>query len=172
MKKNIFKLLLVVLFLGVSLNAKDTSNILHNTNKTYFLPDETKEVQDKIIDLIDNSKKSIKIAMYNFSYKKFAKKLAKASKNGIKITVILDKSKVKKDDEMYNYLKKNGIEVIVPKVKMHTKLALFDSKNLVLGSSNWTKESFKKNYEIIFFTKDKKVIKKVEKFLVDIQKKH
>lgn len=159
MKNILIKTLFISFLLSLSLYAKDIKN------DVYFLPKQSEDVQDKIIELIENSQESIYIAMYNFSYKKFAKELSKASNKGIKITVILDKSKVEKDDKIYAFLKKNDIKVIVPDVKLHTKVAIFDNKKLMLGSSNWTKESFKKNYEIILFTDDKKVIKNTKKFL-------
>lgn len=165
MRKNIFNTLLISLLLSLSLYAKDSDKTIYNQNDVYFLPEQSNVVQNKIINLIENSHESIYIAMYNFSYKKFAKKLVQSAKKGVKITVILDKSKVKKDDKIYEYLKKNDIKVIVPNIKLHTKLALFDSKKLVLGSSNWTKASFKENYEIILFTSDKKVIKETKKFI-------
>lgn len=168
MKTTIFKILFLIFSLSIVLNAKDNSIIFDSKNDVYFLPSQSEAVEEKIVDLIKGSNNSIYIAMYNFSYKKFAKELIKASKKGIKITVILDKSKVEKDDEIYKILKKNDIKIIIPNIKLHTKLALFDSKKLVLGSSNWTKESFKKNYEIILFTNDQKVIKKTKKFLDEL----
>lgn len=165
MNKNILKIVLISLFLCSNIFAKQSQNSTNNLNEVYFLPKQSKDVKDKIISLIRDSKFSIEVAMYNFSYKKFAKELISASKKGVEITVIFDKSKVEKDDKIYKLLKKNGIKTIIPKNKLHTKIAVFDNKNFVLGSSNWTKESFKKNYEIILFTKDKKVIKEAKSFI-------
>lgn len=165
MKRIVIKSILLIVLLTLSLHSKDTLNTTLNLNQVYFLPKQSKEVKDKIIDLIRDSKSSIDIAMYNFSYKKFAKELVKSSKKGVKITVIFDKSKVEKDDKIFKYLRKNGIKTIIPKEKLHTKMAIFDNKNFVLGSSNWTKESFKKNYEIILFSKDQKVIKEAKTFI-------
>ncbi len=60
-----------------------------NQNQTFFLPQQGNEAKDKIVELILTSKESIKISMYNFSYKKFAKELVEASKKGVKVEVIL-----------------------------------------------------------------------------------
>jgi len=104
--------------------------------------------------------------MYNFSYKKFAKELASASKKGVKVKILFDKSKVKKDDKIFKYLRSNNVETIVTKKKLHTKIAIFDNKVALIGSMNWTKESFKNNYEIVMFTKDKRVVSKLDNFIM------
>ncbi|MFK2821756.1 phospholipase D-like domain-containing protein [Arcobacter sp. YIC-80] len=156
-------LVLLVLVNGFAFS-KDAFE-LKNTNEIYFLPKHADKTKDKIIDLIKQSKDSIYISMYNFSYKKFAKQLVEKSKEKTKITVIFDKSKVKKDDKIYKLLEKNGIKTIIADKKLHTKIAIFDEKILVLGSTNWTKDSFKDNYEVILFTRDNKIIQKSKSFI-------
>lgn len=157
-----FKILLVIVLSASSLFANE---VLLNQSQVYFLPKQADEAKDKIVDLINNSKDSIKISMYNFSYKKFAKELADASKKGVKIQVVLDEKKVKEDNDIYKYLKDNNIEVIIADKKLHTKIALFDNKIALIGSLNWTKESFEENYEMLLLSNDKKIIFEMENFL-------
>jgi phosphatidylserine/phosphatidylglycerophosphate/cardiolipin synthase-like enzyme len=157
-----FKILLVIVLFASSLFANE---VLLNQSQVYFLPKQADEAKDKIVDLINNSKDSIKISMYNFSYKKFAKELANASKKGVKIQVVLDEKKVKEDNDIYKYLKDNNIEVIIADKKLHTKIALFDNKIALIGSLNWTKESFEENYEMLLLSNDKKIISEMENFL-------
>lgn len=136
------------------------------SNDVYILPAQSDEAKDKISSLITNANEEILIAMYNFSYKKFAKDLVKASSKGVDITVILDSEKVEKDDEMRNFFKKNKIKtIIVNKAKMHMKVAVIDSTFAVFGSSNWTKESFSENYELIYLSQDKSTISTLRNFL-------
>ena len=137
-------------------------------NQTLFLPQQSKEAKDKIIELIRSAKVNIKISMYNFSYKKFAKELVLASKNGVNVQLILDNKKIEDDNDIYKYLKKNGIKIILPKKKVHTKIAIFDNKIALIGSLNWTKESFEDNYEILLISNDKKVIKEIDNFINNI----
>lgn len=158
-----FKLIFLTVFLIPSILFSNEN--ISNLNEIFFLPKQNEEAKDKIVDLIETSKESIKISMYNFSYKKFAKELVKASKNGVKIKVILDKDKVKEDDEIYKYLKDNGIIIITPKEKLHTKIAIFDDETMLFGSLNWTKESFEKNYEVLLVSKDKKIINEMSFFI-------
>ncbi len=107
-----FKIVLISLFLVLNLYS----------NEVYILPKQGEEIKDKISESITSAKSEILIAMYNFSYKKFAKDLVDASKKGVKITVFLDAKKVKEDSEIFDYLKKNDIKVVLMKDKMHLKL--------------------------------------------------
>jgi len=160
-----FKISLLII-VSFNLYAKDNRiYTLTSINEVYFLPKEADKTKENILNLIRNAKKSINIGMYNFSYKKFAKELVSSSENGIKITIVLDKSKISKNDKIYEYFKNNGINVKIANKKLHTKIAIFDEKIAFLGSINWTKESFKDNYEVVLFTKDKKIINKMLDFL-------
>lgn len=150
-----FKIILIALFLVLNLYS----------NEVYILPKQGEQIKDKISESITNAKSEILIAMYNFSYKKFAKDLVDASKNGVKITVFLDAKKVKEDPEISEYLKKNNIKVVLVKDKMHLKVALIDSKVAIFGSTNWTKESFEENYELIYISEDEKTVKTLSSFI-------
>ena len=150
-----FKIFIISIFLVINIFA----------NEVYILPKQGEQIKDKISESITNAKSEILVAMYNFSYKKFAKDLVDASKNGVKITVFLDAKKVKEDSEVFEYLKKNNIKVVLVKDKMHLKVALIDSKVAIFGSTNWTKESFEENYELIYISEDEKTVKTLSSFI-------
>ena len=150
-----FKIILISLFLVLNLYS----------NEVYILPKQGEEIKDKISESIINSKSEILVAMYNFSYKKFAKDLVDASKKGVKVTVYLDSKKVKEDSEISDFLVKNNIKVVLVKDKMHLKVALIDSKTAIFGSTNWTKESFEENYELIYISDDKNIVDKLKSFI-------
>lgn len=150
-----FKIVLISLFLILNLYS----------NEVYILPNQGKEIKDKISESIINSNSEILIAMYNFSYKKFAKDLVDASKKGVRITVYLDAKKVKEDSDIFDFLIKNNIKVVLVKDKMHLKVALIDSKIAIFGSTNWTKESFEENYELIYISEDKNIIDTLKSFI-------
>ncbi len=108
-----FKISLLIILLSFNLYSKDNKAFSStNLNEIYFLPKEADKTKDNILYLIKNAEKNITIGMYNFSYKKFAKELVSASKNGIKITIVLDESKISKNDKIYKYFKNNGITII------------------------------------------------------------
>ena len=164
MFKSKFKVFFFIVFFTSTLFANEVNL---NQNHVYFFPKQADEAKDKIVELIANSKDTIKISMYNFSYKKFAKELVEASKKGVKIQVILDEKKVEEDDEIYKYLKKNDIEIIISKKKLHTKIAIFDNKIAPIGSLNWTKESFEENYESLLMSNNKEIIADIDNFFIN-----
>ena len=131
--------LFLILLLCINIYAQD---------KLYFFPKQAKEAKTDIEKLIKNSKKSIDIAMYNFADKKFAKLLDKAHKRGVRVTVFYGK----KDVDFKN------IQAKTTDKKLHTKIAIFDKRTVVFGSPNWTKKSFKENYEVLYITDDKKIL--------------
>ena len=150
-----FKIVFITLFLVLNLFS----------NEVFILPNQGEEIKDKISESIINSKSEILVAMYNFSYKKFAKDLVDASKKGVKVTVYLDSKKVKEDSEISDFLTKNNIKVVLVKDKMHLKVALIDSKTAIFGSTNWTKESFEENYELIYISEDKNIVDTLKSFI-------
>lgn len=136
------------------------------SNESYFLPEDANHLKEKISYEILTSKESIFVAMYNFSYKSIAKDLIKASKNGIKITVLLDKTKVKEDDKVYKMLSEANIKLIlVEDKKMHLKMLIFDKKLAMIGSLNFTKQSFEENIDMVYFTRDLKLLDKLKDFV-------
>ncbi|WP_415397510.1 phospholipase D-like domain-containing protein [Sulfurimonas sp. CS5] len=137
--------LFLILLISISLYAQ---------NSLYFFPKDAKKAKRDIEKLINDSTHSIDIAMYNFGDKKLAKLLVKAQKRGVKVKVFYDK----KDVEF------NEVQAKTLDEKLHTKIAIFDKKIVVFGSPNWTKKSFKKNYEVLYITDDKKLLKEFNKF--------
>lgn len=153
----------MLFLLAITVNAKDT---------LFLLPQESKQAEQKIEELIKSSQHSIEVAMYNFSLKSLAQELIQAKKRGLEVKVFLDKEKAKDKSSEYKLLKKNGVDVIlIGYTKLHTKLAIFDKKVAVFGSSNWTKESFDKNYEIIVVSQQDDMLKKLNQFIKQLKEK-
>ena len=130
-------------------------------DEIYFLPKQSHEIEQVILNNIKKAKSSIDVAMYNFKYRKFAKALDDAAKRGVEVKVYYYKKKVKFT---------NGVKPLKVRKKLHTKIALFDKKTAIFGSANWTKDSFKKNYEVIFITKKDKIIHKIDNFFKTIKR--
>jgi len=150
----------------------------------YLLPKDAKPALKAIMDNIDQSKKSIKITIYNFTHKKIAKRLQSAAKRGVKVEIIFDErsAKTQKKKSMLYYLAKyKNITVYRLKGKisknrkyygiMHLKTVLFDHNRILFGSANWSYSAFSKNYELLYITKDYKIAKKFENFFEEMKKK-
>ena len=127
------------------------------------MPNYSKQVQKDIESLLLNAKKSIDIAMYNFTYKRFNKLIDKAIKNDVNVTILYSKTKLKFSKD---------INLIQTKRKLHIKLAIIDNKYIIFGSANWKKESFTQNYEIINITNNIKKVKKFIKIMKQLKKEN
>jgi len=149
------KKLLIVLLFSFSIFA----------NEVFLLPDESNLAKQRIGTLIKDARSSIFVAMYNFTYKKIAKDLLIASNNGVKVIVLLDKEKIF-DNDILKLLENGKIKTIVnkDKNKMHMKAILIDDKIAIIGSTNFTKKSFKENYDLIYISKDEKLVSKLKEF--------
>lgn len=134
---------------------------LFGIDRAYFLPSDGKEFSDDLIEQLENAKESIKIAIYNFEHKKIARILKKKARDGVRVIVLYSK----KDVELHNSIDSEQIT----RRKLHTKMAIIDDKVVVFGSSNWSKKSFKKNYEMNYITDREDIVLPSVKFFSTIR---
>ncbi len=178
--KNSKKVLVLFLFIfGLSINLfannqkdfrKNHSFENSSASEVFLMPDDGNYLKEKLRYEILSSRETIFLAMYNFSYKSIAKDLIKASKQGVKITILLDKEKVEDDSEIYDMLKDANIDVrTVDDRKMHLKMMLFDKKLAMIGSLNFTKKSFEENFDFVYFSKDYKLLEKLKEFVAKFE---
>jgi phosphatidylserine/phosphatidylglycerophosphate/cardiolipin synthase-like enzyme len=161
-----------------------SSSFLSATSWVYFSPKD--KVGNHLIRHINESKKRIYAAIYNFTDKDVAQALIDAKKNkGIDIQVVTDQSCLQSEHGKIELLKENGIEVFVFKPRqgrqlrssgknfneiMHNKFALFDNK-VWTGSYNWTISAKRKNRENVLCNDEKDVCKQYEKEFESLKRK-
>lgn len=136
-------------------------------SSTYFSPGD--DCRNKIISLINNAKKTIKICVFTISDNKIVQAILDAHKRGISITIISDNDKSNDKGSDINYLSDKGIEVILDHSAhhMHHKFALFDEKILLNGSFNWTRSASNVNQENILVTAEPELVSDfVEQFQI------
>lgn len=125
-----------------------TSNVL--LNHKYF---------EVLINEIENSKASVFVSMFYFSYSKdtdsitskILNAISKAFSKGVEVKIILDRdnpsdiyASSKANTKRYEELKKIGINVKFdkPETATHSKLVIIDNRKIIIGSHNWTYGSF------------------------------
>ncbi|MCF6202016.1 MAG: phospholipase D-like domain-containing protein [Hydrogenimonas sp.] len=143
--------------------------------RLYTLPKEAKPALKELLHKIDTAKYKIDAAIYSFTHKKIAKRLANAAKRGVKIRIIFDKeSNLRNRKSQIGYLSKyRNIDCYLLSGKkrrrgdgyglMHMKLMIIDNRHVVLGSANWTYSAFGLNHEVIAFIKSYEKAKKLER---------
>ena len=129
-------------------------------SNAYFTP--SLECENNLIKRIDNAQKSIDAAVYAINNKDVIKALKRAHKRGVQIRILTDRlqagQRTSKVKDIYEY----GINIRVhSKNKIeHNKFAVFDFKEVLTGSYNWTEPASKKNSEnCIFINRNKKAVR-------------
>ena len=121
-----------------------------------------REVLDKIIKLIQNSKQSISVYAYSFNNPEIIAELVKARNKGIKINFLLDAeidySSLKENSFSYRIYSSSGL--------YHIKAILFDGKYLFTGTGNFSRHGLTRDWNgFILVDIEKKNQAKIKDFL-------
>ena len=109
----------------------------------YCLP--SKEGLQRLIDEINQTKKSIEIALFSLTHPDILKALHRAEKRGVDVRAIIDSSSIKRARSLSHLFTWKGGAL------MHHKFALFDKERIAFGSANWSRSAFEKNLDLIAF---------------------
>lgn len=123
----------------------------------------------KVIPLIDSVKLSIKIVVFDWRWypsdpanpvQLFNQAIIRAKRRGVKIQVIGN------CDDVLKILNNEGIEAkkAITRNLVHAKMIIFDDKDLVIGSHNFTQSGFTLNHEISSYISDCSNIKDYIRF--------
>jgi len=128
------------------------------TSEAYFSPGNS--CRNRIINLIENAKKTIDICVFTISDNKITKRILESHERGIKVTIISDNDKANDKGSDIDYLLGKGIDVILDQTPyhMHHKFAIFDNKILLNGSFNWTRSASEVNEENILVTREVELV--------------
>lgn len=139
--------------------------------QAFFSPDDN--VQEILLQLIEQEKKSIKIAIFSFTDGKIAQALIEAARRGVQIEIIVDASGLRDKFSKIELLKEHKIKVTVYDPKnntvynniMHHKFVIFEhnvgSKSLLwTGSYNFTKSATMNNQENVLVLDEMHLIQK------------
>lgn len=113
--------------------------------------------QQAIVDAIGQAKESVYVQAYSFTSAPIAKALVDATKRGVKVEAILDKSQRKVTYTGATFLRNEGIPVYIDAAHAiaHNKVMVIDGGTVVTGSFNFTKAAEERNAENLLIIKDK-----------------
>lgn len=158
-----FKTLLTILTILLSNSAHAITNVCFSPSTC---------CEDNIVELVNNSKDAIDIAIYAFTNQKIYDSLLQAKERGVKIRIVADKAQSKGKYSFVPKLQEAGFDVrIKKKVKIeHNKFGVFDKKFIITGSYNWTEAATKMNSENCVADKRKKIVAKYDKRFEELWK--
>jgi phosphatidylserine/phosphatidylglycerophosphate/cardiolipin synthase-like enzyme len=165
--KNISKLFSIFLLLFafiVPINSTYSFDYQFHSNRYCICFSPKGNCQDLINYRIDVAEKQILIAAYSFTNFSILEHLVKAKNRGVKIYVILYKSK--QNYKAYYFLKNNQIPVKLRRYLglMHNKFIVFDNNIIETGSYNYTYSANNKNDENMIFIRSRIVNRKYTEY--------
>ncbi|MEM1282905.1 MAG: phospholipase D-like domain-containing protein [Chlamydiota bacterium] len=113
----------------------------------WFLPNQRQAI-DRIINLIDQAKRTIKIAMFTWTRRDFAEAVVRSTLRGLNVEVIIDRDSTKSaSKKIARYLYRENVPTYINTTQglLHHKFVVIDDSICVNGSANWTKAAFTKN---------------------------
>ena len=116
---------------------------------------------DLIVREIRKAKHSVKIQTYSFTSRPIAEALVEASKRGVKVEALIDRTLLKNPHSVLPLLKANRIRFKVDRVPgiAHNKVIILDNDSVITGSFNFTKAAQERNSENVVLIKDPLMVK-------------
>jgi phosphatidylserine/phosphatidylglycerophosphate/cardiolipin synthase-like enzyme len=122
----------------------------------YFSPNGG--IRQRLVRAIQESRKSIDLAIYNLTAVELAEALNAAHARGVRVRVLVDREKLEAGGPGIRVLQVNGVAVrslgVPEQSLMHHKFAVFDERLVVTGSYNWTNSAERANYENLIVLDD------------------
>ncbi|MBL0725518.1 MAG: hypothetical protein JJW01_00970 [Alphaproteobacteria bacterium] len=121
----------------------------------------TNQCEKETIKLINNSVKTIDIAVYSINNLNIVDSLIKAKEKGVKIRILTDRLQAFGRSSKVKLLHDTNFDIKIHSKDriMHHKFAIFDSSQAIEGSFNWTNSAATKNAEDCNIFDDEKDIK-------------
>jgi phosphatidylserine/phosphatidylglycerophosphate/cardiolipin synthase-like enzyme len=120
---------------------------------------------DAIVAELNKAQKTIRIQAYTFSSKSIAEALVNASKRGIKVEAILDKSQRMDRYTEATTLAHAGVRTLIDAqhAVAHNKIMIIDDETVITGSLNFTRNVEERNAENVLVIRDKTVAEEYTK---------
>lgn len=132
-----------------------------------------KEFPEKVIPLIDQSKNSIDIVVFDWRWypqhlaspaQLFNQSIVRAVRRGVNVRAISN------NDQIHAILTEAGIKSkrAYSKRVMHVKLMIIDESTIIIGSHNYTQNAFQMNQEMSVILRDVGADNRFQKFFNNI----
>lgn len=128
-------------------------------NQVFFSPGD--DCLNAILSHIQRSKHRIDICVFTISDNRISREIENSYRRGVRMRIITDAPKLHdKGSDIYR-LSSHGIPIRIDDyhTHMHHKFAIFDSKEVLTGSYNWTRSAAEVNEENVIITNDPHTIK-------------
>jgi phosphatidylserine/phosphatidylglycerophosphate/cardiolipin synthase-like enzyme len=111
---------------------------------------------DAILKEIKAAQTSVLVQAYWFTSESTAKALVAAHKRGVKVEVILDRSRTEIENEQADYIVHNDVPTFIDDkhTTAHNKVMIIDGRIVITGSFNFTDQAEEENAENLLILRD------------------
>ena len=124
-------------------------------SEVYFSPGGG--IRQRLVQAIEASRRTIDIAVYNFTAAELAKALYRAKARGVQIRILVDRENAEAGF-IIRELRRHDLPLrtlgVPEQSLMHHKFAVFDDRHVATGSYNWTQSAEHANYENLVILDD------------------
>ncbi len=115
-----------------------------------------------LVNALNDARETVLVQAYTFSSAPIAKALVEAHKRGVKVQVILDKSQRTDKYSRAAFFKNAGIPTFIDDKHAiaHNKVMVIDSRIVITGSFNFTREAEEANAENLLVIRDSAMAEK------------
>lgn len=115
----------------------------------------------KIVRMFGSARKGVDVCVYTITDDRIRDAILAAHRRGVMVRIISDNEKSDDLGSDIQQLDRRGVAVRVDRTEhhMHHKYAIFDNKQLITGSYNWTRSAAKNNEENFIVTSDPDLLK-------------
>jgi phosphatidylserine/phosphatidylglycerophosphate/cardiolipin synthase-like enzyme len=114
---------------------------------------------EAVVKSLNDAKSNILVQAYSFTSAPIAKALVDASRRGVRVSVILDKSQRSEKYSSADFVSNAGISTRIDAAHAiaHNKVMVIDNQRVITGSFNFTKAAEEKNAENLLVIDDPSV---------------
>ena len=119
---------------------------------------------EAVVEVLNTARSSVKVQAYAFTSVPIAQALVAASRRGVEVQVILDKSQRTGKHSSADIVAHAGILTFIDSrhAIAHNKIMVIDSKTILTGSFNFTKAAEASNAENLLVIEDASLAKEYE----------
>ncbi len=111
---------------------------------------------EAIVKEVRAAKRSVLVQAYWFTSATIAKELVAAHKRGVKVQVILDRSRTEIENEQAEFIVQSGVPTFIDDkhTTAHSKVVVIDGQVVITGSFNFTDQAEEENLENLLVIRD------------------
>lgn len=117
---------------------------------------------DAIIKEVKAAKTSVLVEAYWFTSSSIAQALVEAHQRGVKVEVLLDRSRTEIDNEQADFIVQKDVPTFIDDkhTTAHNKVVIIDGNVVITGSFNFTDQAENENAENLLVIRDKGIADK------------